>query len=80
MELSEYDGVFYDTYGDEDVDSFGGHLPSLVKKVVLQHGGMVKLKPNSLGIEDVAYEHIDIVPPENNYYVKNVYYLPQKEY
>jgi len=80
-QLSEYDGVFYDTYGDTDLDSFGEHLPSLVKE-----GGVATWwnskgeTENVFGIEGVAYEHVDISAPDNNYYIKNIYYLPQKQY
>lgn len=80
-QLSEYDGVFYDTYGDTDLDSFGEHLPSLVKE-----GGVATWwnskgeTENVFGIEGVAYEHVDISAPDNNYYTKNIYYLPQKQY
>ena len=80
-QLSEYDGVFYDTYGDTDLDSFGEHLPSLVKE-----GGVATWwnskgeTENVFGIEGVAYEHVDVSAPDNNYYTKNIYYLPQKQY
>jgi protein arginine N-methyltransferase 2 len=80
-QLSEYDGVFYDTYGDTDLDSFGEHLPTLVKE-----GGVATWwnskgeTENVFGIEGVAYEHVDVSAPDNNYYTKNIYYLPQKQY
>lgn len=80
-ELSTYDGVFYDTFGDLDVSSFGEHLPSLVKEGGVATWWNATTEANNIfDIEEVVYEHINIVPPENNYYIENIYYLPKKQY
>ena len=79
--LSTYDGIFYDTFGDDDWDKFRIELSSLVNtnaKVTWWND-----KPeqsNSYNIEGISYEAINVNPPANNYFNSSVYYLPKKEY
>jgi len=79
--LSTYDGVFYDTYGDEDLQFFSSSLTSLVKP-----GAKVtwwNTLPNSESIfnfDSIQYQEIAITPPENSYFNSSVYYLPKKQF
>jgi len=79
--LSTYDGVFYDTYGEDDWGLFSKNIESLVKpnaKVTWWNNN-----PNYTTIHDingVVYEVIDINPPSNSYFNSNKYYLPKKEF
>ena len=79
--LSTYDGVFYDTWGEEDWSRFGSNIASLVKS-----GAKVTWWNNNdsattvQNIEDVEYKTIDVDPPSNSYFNSNKYYLPKKEY
>jgi len=79
--LSTYDGVFYDTYGEDDWSRFGSVISSLVNidaKVTWWNNS-----PSATTIHDidgVEYEQIDINPPINSYYNSNKYYLPKKEF
>ena len=79
--LSTYDGVFYDTFGENDWSKFAGSIESLVKsgaKVTWWNNN-----PNYTTIYDingVAYEVVDVNPPTNSYFNSNKYYLPKKEY
>jgi predicted O-methyltransferase YrrM len=79
--LSTYDGVFYDTYGDEHLQFFSSSLSSLVKP-----GAKVtwwNTLPNSESIynlDSIQYQEIAITPPENSYFNNSVYYLPKKQF
>ena len=79
--LSTYDGVFYDTFGEDDWSKFGSNIASLVKsgaKVTWWHNN-----PSATTIHDISgveYEVIDVEPPSNNYFNSSKYYLPKKEY
>jgi hypothetical protein len=79
--LSTYDGVLYDTYGEDDWSLFGKNIDSLVKsgaKVTWWNNN-----PSATTIQDidgVTYDIIDVDPPSNSYFNSNKYYLPKKEF
>ena len=79
--LSTYDGVFYDTYGDENLHEFSSSLSSLVKT-----GGVacwwnaLTGSNNFFNIPNVSYDEIVVDPPENNYFNHKKYYLPKKQF
>ena len=79
--LSTYDGVFYDTFGDDNWDKFGVELPNLVKanaKVTWWNNWPEE--SNIHNIENVTYEPITVSPPANSYFNDTIYYLPKKSY
>ena len=79
--LSTYDGVFYDTYGDDNLEQFSSSLSILVKS-----GGkatwwnMNSNESNFFNISNVTYTAININPPTNSYFNSSTYYLPKKEF
>ena len=79
--LSTYDGLFYDTWGDDNVDSFTTVLPTLIKS-----GGRATWWNNFTDTDDVffingtTYEAISINPVNNMYFNSNTYYLPKKQF
>ena len=79
--LSTYDGVFYDTYGDDNLEQFSSSLSTLVKS-----GGkatwwnMNSNESNFFNISNVTYTAINIDPPTNSYFNSSTYYLPKKEF
>jgi len=79
--LPTYDGVFYDTYGDEHLQFFSSSLTSLVKP-----GAKVtwwNTLPNSESIfnfDSIQYQEFVVSPPENSYFNSNKYYLPKKQF
>lgn len=79
--LSTYDGVFYDTFGDNDMRHFSSSLASLVKQ-----GGVATWwnnnpsKTNYYNISGVEYDQINITPPKNIYFNSDVYFLPKKQF
>ena len=79
--LSTYDGVFYDTFGDENVSNFITILPTLMKS-----GGKASWWNNFTNTDDVlfvngtTYEAISINPVDNMYFNSDTYYLPKKQF
>ena len=79
--LSTYDGIFYDTFGEDDWSKFGSELSSFVKsgtKVTWWNNNSEE--SNIHNIDGVEYEAINVNPPSNFYFNSSVYYLPKKEY
>ena len=77
--LSTYDGIFYDTFGDENMNNFSSSLSSLTKsgaKVTWWNNN--PNETNYYNIPDVTYQAININPPNNSYFNSNTYYLPKK--
>ena len=80
-ELNTYDGIFYDTFGDDDTDNFTTVLPILMKS-----GGKATWWNNFTNSDDVffidgtTYESISINPVDNMYFNSNTYYLPKKQF
>ena len=79
--IGRFDGIFYDTYGDDDMFHFSSSLSGLVKS-----GTKVTWWNNETGetnvynIPSVTYEAINVNPPENTYFNSTTYYLPKKEF
>jgi len=77
-ELSTYDGLFYDTWGDDNMDQFSSSLSSLMKT-----GGIATwwnnepTATNYYNIPNVTYDTHNVTPPENCYFNHTTYYLPK---
>jgi len=79
--LSTYDGIFYDTFGDESMKYFSSSLSSLTRsntKVTWWNNNINE--SNYYNIPNVTYESININPPTNSYFNNTIYYLPKKEF
>jgi len=76
--LPTYNGLFYDTWGDDDMQYFSSSLSSLVKE-----GGVVtwwnnlEEENNFYNIPNVDYQQYPVSPPTNNYFNNTTYYLPK---
>lgn len=76
--LSTYDGLFYDTWGDDDMMQFGSCLASLMKS-----GGnstwwnSLEEENNLYNIPNVTYDRHSVTPPTNCYFNGTTYYLPK---
>ena len=79
--LSTYDGIFYDTWGDEHAPNFTTELPNLTKT-----GTRVTWWNNFTDTDDVfyiagtTYQAISITPPSNIYFNEDTYYLPKRSF
>ena len=80
-DLSTYDGIFYDTYGDTDIQFFTSSLLTLVNpgtKTTWWNN-----LPNSESVFDfdnIQYQEFVVSPPENSYFNSSKYYLPKKQF
>ena len=79
--LSTYDGLFYDTFGDDDMQYFSSSLSSLMKV-----GGRATWWNNNTTEDDVfnipnlTWQALTVSPSTNNYFNTTTYYLPQKQF
>ena len=79
--LSTYDGIFYDTFGDQNMDKFKDSLANLANagcKVTWWNS--IAGESNYYNINNVTYEAIEVSPPLNCYFNHTTYYLPKKEF
>jgi protein arginine N-methyltransferase 2 len=80
-ELGIYDGIFYDTYGDKDLQHMSTTIPTLAKQGTLFTFWNTKPGPeNIFGFTGVEYEHHEVQPPQNSYFNHTSYYLPKKQF
>ena len=80
-ELSTYDGLFMDTYGDKNHTQFSSSLSSLMKvggKATWWNG--MTGSDNFYNIPSVIYDIHNITPPPNSYFNHSQYYLPKKQF
>ena len=79
--LQTYDGVFYDTYGDEHMKYFSSSLAQLVKTggVTTWWNNLYEEK-NIHNIKNTEYTSIEVTPAKNSYFNNNKYYLPRKQF
>ena len=76
--LSTYDGLFYDTFGDDDMQYFSSSLSSLVKSGgVATWWNILSEENNYYNIPSVTYDQYSVNPPSNNYFNHTTYYLPK---
>ena len=76
--LSTYDGVFYDTFGDDDMIYFSSSLSSLVKEGgVATWWNNLEEENNFYDIPNVTYQQYSVDPPTNMYFNNTTYYLPK---
>jgi len=78
-ELGTFDGIFYDTYGDDNVDNISSSLMSLCNE------GTVATWFNAIDLANVGdddypnipYNVYSVTPDPNFYFNENTYYLPK---
>ena len=79
--LSTYDGIFFDTFGDENLDKFKDFVSSKIKsggKITYWNNEEKEYNPYSF--DSVSYEQISVTPDENMYTnIANNYYMPKVE-
>ena len=79
--LNTYDGLFMDTWGDQDMDKFSTSLPLLMKaEGKATWWNSITGSDNYYNILDVTYDVYDVNPPLNNYFNHSQYYLPKKQF
>ena len=74
-------GIFYDTFGDQDMDKFSSSLSSLVKEgAKVTWWNNEPSETNFYNIPNVTYQTLNVNPPTNHYFNSTTYYLPKKEF
>ncbi len=79
--LSTYDGIFYDTYGDQNMNNFSSSLSSLTKngtRVTWWNNN--NSATNYYNIPNVTYQEISVSPQTNGYFNSSTYYLPKRRF
>jgi hypothetical protein len=79
--IGQFDGIFYDTYGDDANYLFSSSLSSLTKsgtKVTFWNNN--QNESNDLNIPNCTYQQISVTPDDNMYFNGNTYYMPKKEF
>jgi len=76
--LSTYDGLFYDTWEDNNMNEFSSSLSSLVKSggIATWWNGLSE-EDNVYNIPNITYDSYSVSPPQNNYFNSTLYYLPK---
>ena len=79
--IGQFDGIFYDTYGDDDMNHFSSSLSGLVKSgAKVTWWNNETSETNYYNIPNVTYQAFNVNPPENTYFNSTTYYLPKKEF
>ena len=80
--IGTFDGIFYDTYGDDNMYDFSSSLSGLTKsgtKVTFWNNE--QSETNYHNIPNVTYKSISVTPPSNTYFTgSTTYYMPKKEF
>ena len=80
--LDTYDGIFYDTFGDDQDGNFSSSLSTWTKsgtKVTFWNNDYSDT--NSYDIPNVTYQSINVLPEANSYFTgSTTYYMPMREF
>ena len=79
--LGTFNGIFWDTYNDENAKHFSSSLSTWTKsgtKATFWNNN--QNESNDLNIPNCTYEQISVTPDDNMYFESNTYYLPMKEF
>jgi len=79
--LSTYDGIFLDTYGDNNLDNFKDFSLSKIKDSgKITYWNNEEKEYNPYLFDSVSYEKISVTPDNNMYTnISNIYYIPKVE-
>ena len=79
--LGQFDGIFYDIYGDDNMMNFSSSLSNWTKNgTKVTWWNSEPSETNHYNIPNVTYQSINVNPPQNNYFNSTTYYLPKKEF
>ena len=78
--LSTYDGIFLDTFGDDNWSNFKSFALSKVKSgAKITYWNNFNEEKNEHSFDSISFESISISPDSNNYMNRNTYYMPKVE-
>ena len=80
VELGTYDGIFIDTYGDEDYFNFKPFVLNKAKDgAKITYWNNFTDKRNEHSFDSVSFEDISVIPDSNNYFSSTIYNMPKVE-
>ena len=78
--LSTYDGIFIDTYGDENWSSFKDFALAKAKSgAKITYWNNFTDKRNEHSFDSVSFDDISVTPDDNTYFTSNTYHMPKVE-
>ena len=78
--LGTYDGIFIDTFGDDDWFSFKDFATSKAKSgAKITYWNNFDSENNEHSFDSISFESISISPDSNSYMNGNTYYMPKVE-
>tara|TARA_R100000808_G_C2133575_1_gene142284 strand:+ start:338 stop:892 length:555 start_codon:yes stop_codon:yes gene_type:complete len=79
--LSTYDGIFLDTFGDDNWNNFKSFVLNKVKDgAKITYWNNFEEERNEHSFDSISFEQISINPDDNNYInISNNYYMPKVE-
>ena len=78
--LGTYDGIFIDTYGDENWTNFKTFALAKAKSgAKITYWNKFTDKRNEHGFDSVDFDDISVSPDSNNYFNSNIYHMPKVE-
>ena len=76
--LSTYDGIFIDTYGDDNWNSFKPFALNKAKSgAKVTYWNNFESENNEHSFDSISFENISISPDSNGYMNGNTYYMPK---
>jgi len=78
-ELGTFDGIFYDTWGDDNIDSISSSLVSLCNDnaVATWFNAIDLANVGDTDYPNIPYDVYSVTPDPNFYFNENTYYLPK---
>ena len=78
--LSTYDGIFIDTYGDDNWARFKDFALAKAKSgAKITYWNNFTDKRNEHSFDSVSFDDISVTPDDNTYFTSNTYHMPKVE-
>ena len=78
--LGNYDGIFFDTFGDENIDIFKAFATSKAKSgAKITYWNNFTDKRNEHNFDSISFEDISVTPDSNQYFNATTYNMPKVE-
>ena len=78
--LSTYDGIFIDTYGDDNWSNFKDFALAKAKSgAKITYWNNFTDKRNEHSFDSISFDDISVTPDDNTYFTSNTYHMPKVE-
>ena len=76
--LNTYDGIFIDTFGDDNWSSFKSFALSKTKsEAKITYWNNFSEERNEHSFDNISFEQLSVSPDNNSYFNGNTYYMPK---